>query len=76
MFKKTTAIITTAVLASGVSSAFAAETGSTGIDLSPLTNAIDFGSVVVAIMAVAVTICGLYAANVGIKWVLRAVRSA
>ncbi|HCT2718533.1 TPA: hypothetical protein OTS13_002859, partial [Salmonella enterica] len=47
-----------------------------GVDLSPLTNSIDFSTVLVAIMAVAASLVTLYAGVAGVRWVLRTVKSA
>lgn len=47
-----------------------------GIDLSPLTNSINFGSVLTAIMAVAGSLIVLYAGSAGVRWILRMVRGA
>ncbi|EFB2352615.1 major capsid protein [Escherichia coli] len=57
---------------------FAAESGtsSSGVDLSQLTNSIDFGSVLTGIMAVAASLVVLYAGIAGVRWILRTVKSA
>lgn len=58
-------------------SAFAAETtGSKDVDFSQLTNSINFGNVMVGILAVAGALIGIYAGMAGVKWVLRMVRGA
>ncbi|MEY0023038.1 major capsid protein [Providencia rettgeri] len=58
-------------------SAFAAETtGSNDVDFSQLTNSINFGNVMVGILAVAGALIGIYAGMAGVKWVLRMVRGA
>ncbi|MEX5486289.1 hypothetical protein IC611_13335 [Proteus mirabilis] len=49
---------------------------SSGVDLSSLTNAVDFGSVLVGIMAVAASIITLYAGFAGVRWILRMVKGA
>ncbi|WP_126738725.1 major capsid protein [Escherichia coli] len=57
---------------------FAADsvTPSSGVDLSQLTNSIDFGSVLTGIMAVAASLVVLYAGIAGVRWILRTVKSA
>lgn len=50
--------------------------GGNGIDLSPLTNSINFGSVLTGIMAVAGSLIVLYAGSAGVRWILRMVRGA
>ncbi|MBB7733504.1 hypothetical protein HEL88_013610 [Escherichia coli] len=57
---------------------FASESGtpSSGVDLSQLTNSIDFGSVLTGIMAVAASLVVLYAGIAGVRWILRTVKSA
>ena len=58
-------------------SAFAAETTeSNGFDFSKLGSYINFGNVMVGIMAVAGALIGIYAGMAGVKWVLRMVRTA
>lgn len=58
-------------------STFAAETtGSKDVDFSQLTNSINFGNVMVGILAVAGALIGIYAGMAGVKWVLRMVRGA
>jgi hypothetical protein len=47
-----------------------------GADLTVLTNAVNFSSVLTGIMAVAATLITLYAGFSGVKWILRMVRSA
>jgi len=47
-----------------------------GIDLSPLTNSVNFESVLTGIMAVAGSLIVLYAGSAGVRWILRMVRSA
>ncbi|ARA24693.1 hypothetical protein AM438_15655 [Proteus mirabilis] len=61
-------------LSSGV--ALASGETSSGVDLSSLTNAVDFGSVLVGIMAVAASIITLYAGFAGVRWILRMVKGA
>ncbi|HBD3091333.1 TPA: hypothetical protein KIR97_004974 [Escherichia coli] len=51
-------------------------TPSSGVDLSQLTNSIDFGSVLTGIMAVAASLVVLYAGIAGVRWILRTVKSA
>ncbi|WP_071828927.1 major capsid protein [Citrobacter sp. S-77] len=60
------------------SSAVFAETSSssTPIDLSQLTNSVNFQGVITAIMAVAASLVALYAAYAGVRWVLRMVKSS
>lgn len=79
MFKKITTKLAVPVLltVSGAASAVeGAGTTSGGVDLSPLTNSIDFSTVLVAIMAVAASLVTLYAGVAGVRWVLRTVKSA
>ncbi|EHJ8505343.1 hypothetical protein KAM28_003366 [Salmonella enterica subsp. diarizonae serovar 47:k:z53:[z84]] len=73
MFKKIAVPVLLAV--SGVAAA-AEGTSTTGVDLTPLTNSIDFSTVLVAIMAVAASLVTLYAGVAGVRWVLRTVKSA
>ncbi|AWL71319.1 hypothetical protein DKC05_28625 [Serratia marcescens] len=47
-----------------------------GIDLSSLTNSVNFGSVLTGIMAVAGSLIVLYAGSAGVRWILRMVRGA
>ncbi|MEX6283870.1 hypothetical protein AB6F89_11440 [Providencia hangzhouensis] len=61
-------------LSSGVT--LAAEETSSGMDLSSLTNSVNFGSVLVGIMAVASSIIVLYAGFAGVRWILRMVKGA
>ncbi|MGM1342322.1 major capsid protein [Morganella morganii] len=56
--------------------ALAAGESGGGVDLSQLTNAVDFGSVLVGIMAVASAIIALYAGFAGVRWILRMVKGA
>ncbi|EEE3275724.1 hypothetical protein AXR31_004215 [Salmonella enterica subsp. enterica serovar Braenderup] len=49
---------------------------STPIDLSQLTNSVNFQGVITAIMAVAASLVALYAAYAGVRWVLRMVKSS
>ncbi|WP_096883969.1 major capsid protein [Escherichia coli] len=66
------------LLASSFSMPSFAESGSSssGVDLSQLTNSIDFGSVLTGIMAVAASLVVLYAGIAGVRWILRTVKSA
>lgn len=48
---------------------------STSVDLSQLTNSVNFQGVITAIMAVAASLVALYAAYAGVRWVLRMVKS-
>lgn len=76
----------TAVICSGLmlasTGAFAADGapvsggGNAGLDLSPLTNSINFSSVLTGIMAVAGSLILLYAGTAGVKWILRMVKGA
>jgi len=71
--------LTACIAVSGIvsGSAMAAETAaSKGTDLSALTDNIDFDSVLVALIAIALTLVTLYAGQVGIRWVLRMVKGA
>ncbi|HFV5799975.1 TPA: hypothetical protein ACH9T9_004966 [Escherichia coli] len=49
---------------------------STSVDLSQLTNSVNFQGVITAIMAVATSLVALYAAYAGVRWVLRMVKSS
>lgn len=49
---------------------------STSVDLSQLTNSVNFQGVITAIMAVAASLVALYAAYAGVRWVLRMVKSS
>lgn len=62
--------------ASVISGSAFAESTSNGPDLSPLTDNIDFTSVMIAIMAIAGSLVALYAGYVGVRWVLRMVKGA
>lgn len=55
---------------------FAAEGTTTSVDLTQLTDQIDFNDVLVAIMAVAASLVVLYAGIAGVRWILRTVKSA
>lgn len=57
-------------------SAFAQTAGPNDVDFSQLTNSINFGNVMVGILAVAGALIGIYAGMAGVKWVLRMVRGA
>ncbi|MBG6248489.1 MULTISPECIES: hypothetical protein [Symbiopectobacterium] len=50
--------------------------GSTGVDLTPLTNAVNFSTVSTGILAIAATLMTLYAAYAGVRFLLRMVKSA
>ncbi|HAF4752914.1 TPA: hypothetical protein H1902_000360 [Salmonella enterica] len=77
MFKKIVSFLAVPALMAVSGAAFAAEgAASSGVDLSPLTNSIDFSTVLVAIMAVAASLVTLYAGVAGVRWVLRTVKSA
>lgn len=81
MFVKTKQALTrTGVFALAVAApaAFAADGASGGnkVDLSSLTNSVDFGTVLVGIMAVAGSLVALYAGSAGVRWILRMVRGA
>lgn len=69
-----TACIAVSSVISG--SAMAETPVGTETDLSALTNSIDFSGVLTAIMAIASTLVALYAGYVGVRWVLRMVKSA
>lgn len=80
-FKKNATAAVCSVLMFGSSLALAADpvspsTGGKGVDLTPLTNSVDFGSVLTGIMAVAGSLILLYAGSAGVKWILRMVKSA
>ncbi|HGE9229052.1 TPA: hypothetical protein ACGBQB_003379 [Escherichia coli] len=49
---------------------------SISVDLSQLTNSVNFQGVITAIMAVAASLVALYAAYAGVRWVLRMVKSS
>ncbi|MDE9713417.1 MULTISPECIES: hypothetical protein [Citrobacter] len=82
MFGKTKQALTRIgafTLAVAASAVFAAEgdvVGGKGIDLTPLTNSVNFGSVLTGIMAVAGSLIVLYAGSAGVRWILRMVRGA
>ncbi len=77
MFKKIVSFLAVPALMAVSGATFAAEeAASSGVDLSPLTNSIDFSTVLVAIMAVAASLVTLYAGVAGVRWVLRTVKSA
>ncbi|HBW3900668.1 TPA: hypothetical protein ME168_000074 [Klebsiella pneumoniae] len=82
MFGKTKQALTRIgafTLAVAAPAVFAAEgdvVGSKGIDLTPLTNSVNFGSVLTGIMAVAGSLIVLYAGSAGVRWILRMVRGA
>lgn len=70
-------VLLASVLMAASSLSFAEGTATgTGVDLKPLTNSIDFSTVLVAIMAVAASLVTLYAGVAGVRWVLRTVKSA
>lgn len=74
-----TKITTTAFLCMASVTAFAeggATFGNNDIDYTQLTNSLNFGNVMVGILAVAGALIGLYAGYAGVRWVLRMVRSA
>lgn len=58
--------------------AFAAEgnSGNAVIDYKQLTNAIDFGDVMVGVLAAGAALMAVYAGIVGVRYILRIVRSA
>ncbi|ELZ7781373.1 MULTISPECIES: hypothetical protein [Enterobacterales] len=83
MFGKTKQALTRIgafTLAVAAPAVFAAEGdvvgGGKGIDLTPLTNSVNFGSVLTGIMAVAGSLIVLYAGSAGVRWILRMVRGA
>lgn len=82
MFGKTKQALTRIgafTLAVAAPAVFAAEgdfVGGKGIDLTPLTNSVNFGSVLTGIMAVAGSLIVLYAGSAGVRWILRMVRGA
>ncbi len=59
-----------------LSIAFAAPSSAADVDLSQLTDSIDFSTVLVAIMAVAASLVALYAGIAGVRWVIRTVKAA
>lgn len=70
-------VVLASILMAASSLSFAEGTATgTGVDLTPLTNSIDFSTVLVAIMAVAASLVTLYAGVAGVRWVLRTVKSA
>lgn len=77
-FKKTLVRIGALTLAVAAPAVFAeGTTGSrSNVDLSSLTNSVDFGTVLVGIMAVAGSLVALYAGSAGVRWILRMVRGA
>lgn len=64
-----------AILSMAVAAPSIAAEGS-GVDLSQLTDSIDFSTVLVAIMAVAASLVALYAGIAGVRWVIRTVKAA
>lgn len=84
MFGKTKQALTRVgafALAVAAPAVFAAEGdvvggGTKGLDLTPLTNSVNFGSVLTGIMAVAGSLIVLYAGSAGVRWILRMVRGA
>ncbi|EPU4686594.1 hypothetical protein ACVXBK_001323 [Citrobacter koseri] len=82
MFGKTKQALTRIgafTLAVAAPAVFAAEgdvVGGKGIDLTPLTNSVNFGSVLTGIMAVAGSLIVLYTGSAGVRWILRMVRGA
>lgn len=58
------------------SSVVAVSAQAADLDFTPLTGAISFSSVVVAIMAVAVLLCGVHVAIAGAKFVIRMVKGS
>ncbi len=58
------------------SSSFAVENVSKGVDLTQMTNGVNFDSVLVGIMAVGVSLATLYAGFAGVRWILRMVKGA
>lgn len=50
--------------------------GGKDIDLTQLTNSVNFSSVLTGIMAVAGSLIVLYAGSAGVRWILRMVRGA
>ncbi|EAM9883170.1 hypothetical protein L1G09_000738 [Salmonella enterica] len=70
-------VFTLAITAPAVFAAESVTGGSgAGIDLSSLTNSVNFGSVLTGIMAVAGSLIVLYAGSAGVRWILRMVRGA
>lgn len=81
MFKNSVSKMKTAVavaLVSGAAlaapAAFADTTGSKGPDLTPLTNSVDFGTTITALLAIAGLLAGVYIAIKGAKTVLGMIR--
>ncbi len=56
--------------------AFSQETPSSGVDLSSLVSAVDFSSVITALLGVAAATVGVLLAMKGISWVKSAIRKA
>lgn len=48
----------------------------TAVDLTPLTNAVNFSTVSTGILAIAATLMTLYAAYAGVRFLLRMVKTA
>ncbi|MGO5000234.1 hypothetical protein [Oceanisphaera sp. W20_SRM_FM3] len=59
-----------------MSASVMAQAAATGPDLTALTDAVDFSTVITAILAVAASLMGLYMAWKGAQFVIRAVRGA
>ncbi|MCD4500159.1 major capsid protein [Chromobacterium vaccinii] len=70
MFQKIASLAALSTIATG---AFAAGTGP---DLTPLTSAVDFGTVITAVLAIAGLLAGVYVAIKGAKIVIGMVRGA
>ncbi|AOR68338.1 hypothetical protein BBJ41_12845 [Burkholderia stabilis] len=62
------------VAAAGSALVANAQAATTPVDVTPITSAVDFGSVVVGIMSVASVMVGVYVAWRAAKFALRAVR--
>lgn len=78
LFKKKLGVLALGSAVSGVfvGSAFAQEASKTSVDYSKLIEAVDWASVITTIMAIGGSVAALYVVWVGIKIVLRAIKSA
>lgn len=58
------------------SSSFAVENVSKGVDLTQMTNGVNFDSVLVGVLAVGGSLVALYGGFSGVRWILRMVKGA
>ncbi|HFS6883880.1 MULTISPECIES: hypothetical protein [Proteus] len=58
------------------SSSFAVENVSKGVDLTQMTNGVNFDSVLVGVLAVGGSLVALYGGFAGVRWILRMVKGA